>query len=234
MSDHLITSENARGTHLEMTETEDAYHTVAIDDEQPNVNHIVVTGNQQASTVQLDPLDDSVLVEDSIDDLEYLDRKISQAEGNYSKIIGSIYKFLSFYAIMQTAILDAVFSAQQSNCKDSWGLLALSAFVSCGVIVTLIREFLQQFHLLKRGRLHIEKRNSLLDRCLREGIRLKSMSRSYTSWMTLSDAKEDDLGNMGINSNHWKWSAERVLFVATLIAFSICLWLSCKYRLSCP
>jgi len=138
MSDQLITSGNAGAVGLQMTETEDAHHTVVIDDEQPNANHIVLTANQQRSTIQLDPLDDNVLEEDVIDDVECLDRQISQSEGAYSKIIGWIYKCLSFYAIMQAAILAAVFSAPQSNCKDSWGLLVLSAI---SVVELLPRSF---------------------------------------------------------------------------------------------
>jgi hypothetical protein len=228
MSDQLMTSGIAGAAGLEMTETNDAHHTIVIDDEQPNSDGIVKIGNQQPSTVQLDPLDDNVLEENSIGDIEDLDRKISQSEGCYCSIISTIYYLLSFYAIMEAAILSAVFSSQQSDCRNSRGPLALSAIVSGGVILALLREYFEQFRLLRRGRLLIEKRNAL-----REGIKLRSISRSSTSGISVSDAKEDDLDNLGINSNYWRWIAERVVFVVTLVVFSICLWRSCKSRLSC-
>jgi hypothetical protein len=101
-------------------------------------------------------------------------------------------------------------------CKDSWGLLVLSAIVSGGVLIALLRRYCEQFCLLRRGRLLIQKRNSLV---------------GHSSGISTVDLKEED--DLDINSNYWSWITERVAIVVTFTIFSIYLWLSCKSRLLC-
>lgn len=241
-------NEGAMG--LETTDTDHGHHIVEIEDEQHNGNDIVVNGGQQHSTIQVDPVADNDLEEgvrithhiDDIDpvagndveeggpitDIETLDRKISLSEDAYCKILGTIYKLLSFYAIMQAAILNAAFSVQQSDCEDSWGLLALSAILSAGVIIAVLQRYSEQFELLRRGRLLIQDRNSV-----GRGGTSRSIIRSNTSRTRVSDAEESDLDNLNINSNYWRWTAERAAFSVTLVVFSIYIWRSCESRLSC-
>lgn len=251
-------SGNEGAIGLETTDTDHGHHIVVIEDEQHNGNDIVLNGGQQHSTVQVDPVADKDLEEgvrvthhivniatneqhngDDIDPvagndveeggrithIETLDRKISLSEDAYSKIVGTIYNLLSFYAIMQAAILNAAFSAHRSDCEDSWGLLALSAILSAGVIIAVLQRYSEQFELLRRGRLLIQDRNSVGRGGTSRGI-IHSRTR-------VSDAEESDLDNLNINSNYWRWTAERAAFSVTLVVFSIYIWRSCESRLSC-
>ena len=118
---------------------------------------------------------------------------------------------------MQVGILTAVFSSQQRKglCKDSWGLLVLSAIVSGGVLIAFLWKYCQQFLLLRRGRRLIQERNLLV---------------GHSSGISAVDLEEDDLE---INSKYWRWITERAAIVIAFMTLSICLWLSCKSRLSC-
>jgi hypothetical protein len=142
--------------------------------------------------------------------------RISQTERAYSKVLkttSTIYKiFLSFYGIMQVGILTVVFSSQQRKalCKDSWGLLVLSAIVSGGVLIAFLWNYCEQFLLLRRGRRLIQELHS--------------------SGISAVDLKVDDLE---INTKYWSWIRERAAIVIAFMTLSICLWFSFKSRLSC-
>lgn len=192
----------------------------------------IAWGNTRAAILEMSQTDDAHHIvgideketnaKDVEDLIASLDRKISQTEGAYSKIKYTLYKLPTFYAVMQVGILSAVFSAEQSNvalmhCKDLWGPLALSVIASGGVVAAVLGKYFKQFRLLKRGRRLIQERILLV---------------GHPSGISLVDLKEQ-LDDLDINSNYWRWTAERAVVLVTLVTFSICFWHSCKTRLLC-